>query len=69
MFKVQTAANSGKKPAITKEYVQAKPTEYLWNDFMRQVGSYARKTAVINKSKNRGAAAQCWYNNTPQATV
>jgi len=63
MFKVQTPAAMGKKPNISKEYVQSNQTEHLWNDFMKQVGSYARKNTVIKNQKNRAGAGQCWYNN------
>lgn len=71
MFKVQTPANTGKKPNISKEYVQSKPTEHLWGDFMKQVGSYARKNKVIKNQKNRDGAGNCWYNNNsnPGAAV
>ena len=67
--KVQTAAAMGKKPGISKDYAQSSQTDRLWGDFMRQVGSYARKSSVIKQQKSREGAGSCWYNSNPSAAL
>lgn len=70
MFKVQTAANkANNSKAISKEYVTSAPSQYLWDDFTKQVGTYARRSNVAKNTRPRDTAGQAWYNTTTPASA
>ena len=64
MFKLQTPATA-KAKTISKEYVNSPVSQHLWDDFQKQVGSYARRSSVAKNTRANNGAGAAWYNQTP----